>query len=35
VAAGAPEDIASDPASYTGEYLAPLLNHKKRKASAR
>ena len=26
VAAGTPEDIAANPASYTGHWLAPVLN---------
>jgi excinuclease ABC subunit A len=25
VAEGTPEDVAADPSSYTGQYLAPLL----------
>jgi excinuclease ABC subunit A len=37
VATGTPEDVAANPDSFTGEYLAPLLKKtrgtKKRKAS--
>jgi excinuclease ABC subunit A len=29
VAAGTPEDVAKNPASVTGKYLAPLLKKKK------
>jgi excinuclease ABC subunit A len=33
VAAGTPEDVAAVPASYTGQYLKPLLLKKKRKSA--
>lgn len=32
VAAGTPEQVARVPASYTGHYLAPLLNVATRRA---
>ena len=32
VAAGTPEDVAAVPASYTGQYLKPLLKKKRKSA---
>jgi excinuclease ABC subunit A len=34
VAAGTPEDVAADPASYTGQFLAPLLEGRSRTTKA-
>ena len=33
VAEGRPEEIAKDPNSYTGQFLAPRLNRKKRRTA--
>ncbi len=35
IAAGTPEDVAAEPESYTGEYLAPLLGVKRKAAKKR
>ena len=32
IAAGTPEDVAATPDSYTGQYLAPYLNGRTKKA---
>ena len=34
VAAGTPEEVARVPASYTGQFLAPLLGTRRRRTSA-